>query len=108
MNAFAETGKCRRKNQMPVFAQEVGNPSPAPASLQPRRHGRERRLKTISLRALRPKLNFREPRRQGCNLSPRSYRKNDSFLEDAEKGRSIFHIRVQDRSQMFGQLNLQL
>ena len=25
MNAFAETGKCRRKNQMPVLAQEVGN-----------------------------------------------------------------------------------
>jgi hypothetical protein len=33
MNAFAETGKCRRENQMPVFAQELGNPSPAPASM---------------------------------------------------------------------------
>jgi hypothetical protein len=33
MNALAETGKCRRENQMPVFAQELGNPSPAPASM---------------------------------------------------------------------------
>ena len=71
MNAFAETGKCRRENQIPVFAQEVGNPSPAPASMPGAMTRTKIRGDFIS--GIKTKLKFREPRRHGCNLSPRSY-----------------------------------
>src|SRR6516162_10441421 len=100
MNAFAETGKCRRKNQMPVLAQEVGNrrqhqpPAQAPWTRTKVRGDFISRIKTKT-KVLRASAS-------GCNLSPRSYRKNDSFSK-TQKNRSLFHIRVQDRSQMFGQ-----